>query len=123
MVSTNGRRLRFLAPLLSLLSLTSVCRGQNLPLDTSGVKPGPIAVESTAGSATIHWQDEDSKPWQAVFSLDPRQPLISSISVAGKEVIQRAQPFYRCETGKRRGGWDAFFDFPPGAPGGTRSFL
>jgi hypothetical protein len=87
------------------------------------VKPGAIRVDSTSGSVSIHWQDENSKPWAAVFSLEARQPLISSISAGGKNIIERAQPFYRCETGKRRGGWDAFFDFPPGAPGGTHSFL
>ena len=30
---------------------------------------------------------------------------------------------YRCTTGKRTGGWDAFFDFPPANPAGTRQFL
>ncbi len=80
-------------------------------------------MDASSTALTVHWQDERSRPWQAVFSLDSRQPLISSISVEGKKIIERAQPFYRCETGKRRGGWDAFFDFPPGAPEGTRAFL
>ncbi len=61
--------------------------------------------------------------WQAVFSLDSRRPLISQISTGGKAVIEAARPFYRLQTGKRRGGWDAFFDFPPSAPEGTRTFL
>lgn len=38
-------------------------------------------------------------------------------------MLSGARPFYRAETGKRRGGWDAFFDFPPSAPEGTRSFM
>ncbi len=37
--------------------------------------------------------------------------------------MEHVQPFYRAETGKRRGGWDAFFDFPPSHPDGTRSFF
>ena len=125
MNSRNGRRSQSLRiPLLgSLLAVASVGFGQTISLDLSEVKPGAITVNSTSGAVSIHWQDENSRPWEAVFSLEARQPLISSISIAGKSVIQRAQPFYRCETGKRRGGWDAFFDFPPGAPEGTRSFL
>jgi hypothetical protein len=97
--------------------------GQNLALDVSGVKPGAITVDSTPATVTVHWKDEIARPWDAVFSLDPRQPLIAAVSIEGRRVIERAQPFYRCETGKRRGGWDAFFDFPPAAPAGTRAFL
>ncbi|HEY3453810.1 MAG TPA: hypothetical protein VGK64_04350 [Bryobacteraceae bacterium] len=41
----------------------------------------------------------------------------------GNPVIEKTNPVYRCSTGKRRGGWDAFFDFPPSHPEGTRSFL
>jgi len=37
-------------------------------------------------------------------------------------VIDRARPFYQCTTGKRRGGWDQFFDLPPSHPEGRRSF-
>lgn len=61
--------------------------------------------------------------WSARFALDARKPLIASIGVGGKIVLSGGRPFYRVETGKRRGGWDAFFDFPPSAPEGTRSFL
>lgn len=35
-------------------------------------------------------------------------------------VIRSARPFYRGETGKRRGGWYAFFDDPTSHPEGTR---
>jgi hypothetical protein len=112
---------RDLSLLVTLLAPASFA--QHLSLDVSGVKPGAITVDSTPASMTVHWKDEDSRPWEAVFSLDPKQPLISAVSIEGRNVIERAQPFYRCETGKRRGGWDAFFDFPPGAPEGTRAFL
>ncbi len=37
-------------------------------------------------------------------------------------MIERARPYYQLTTGKRRGGWDAFFDFPPSHPDGTRTF-
>src|SRR5580658_7853832 len=105
---------------LSILAtlLVPASWAQTLSLDVSGVKAGPIAVDSTPATFAVHWKDEDSHAWEAVFSLDPKQPLLSAISIEGRKVIERAQPFYRCETGKRRGGWDQFFDFPPGAPEG-----
>jgi hypothetical protein len=112
------RNLSFLAALLASASLA-----QTLSLDVSGVKFGAIAVDSTPATVTVHWKDENSRAWEAVFSLDPKQPLLLAISIEGRKIIERAQPFYRCETGKRRGGWDQFFDFPPGAPEGTRAFL
>jgi hypothetical protein len=80
-------------------------------------------VQNVGGSVQIDWPDERGRTWTAQFSLDPRKPLISSIGVNGKIILSGGQPFYRAETGKRRGGWDAFFDFPPSAPEGTRSFL
>src|SRR5205823_1008144 len=62
------------------------------------------------------------RPWSAEFSLDPKAPLIRSIQVNGAAVIENARPFYQCTTGKRRGGWDEFFDLPPSHPDGTRSY-
>jgi hypothetical protein len=91
-------------------------------LDLSGLRPGPVSVDGTRESVTVQWQDESSRPWTAVFSLDPAQPLITAISVDGKPIVERARPLYWCETGKRRGGWDQFFDFPPSHPEGTRRF-
>src|SRR3979490_1579544 len=58
----------------------------------------------------------------AVFSLDPARRLITSIAAGGRKIIERARPMYDCSVGKRRGGFDQFFDFPPSHPDGTRSF-
>ncbi len=96
---------------------------QSILVDLSNLHSTPIAVSSSSTSLTVHWKDERSRSWQAIFALDPKQPLISAISIEGRTLIQRARPFYQCETGKRRGGWDAFFDFPPSAPEGTRAFI
>jgi len=49
--------------------------------------------------------------------------LITSISADGHNIVELARPFYRCTTGKRTGGWDAFFDLPPANPGGIRQFM
>lgn len=98
------------------------CWAASVPLDVSQVRPGPVAVEARAESVVVRWPDEASRTWQAEFSLDPTKPLVTSIAVNGKLVLERARPLYWCATGKRRGGWDAFFDFPPTHPDGTRSF-
>ena len=92
-----------------------------IPADLGGLRPGPVAARTAGDALTVEWQDETARPWSAVFSLRPGEPLISAISVAGKAVVERARPLYWCETGKRRGGFDEFFDFPPSHPEGTRS--
>jgi hypothetical protein len=93
-----------------------------VPLDVSRIRPGPVTVTSTAESATAHWSDEANRAWTAEFSLDPKAALITAIQVNGAVVVDHARPFLQCTTGKRRGGWDQFFDFPPSHPEGTRSF-
>ncbi|MFN7992309.1 MAG: hypothetical protein U0Q18_01825 [Bryobacteraceae bacterium] len=107
--------------LLGLLSLIPL-RAQMIPLDLTGVRPGPVTIEAAASAVTVHWQDEAQRNWTVVFSLDPKALLIASIGVNGASVIERARPFYQCTTGKRRGGWDAFFDLPLTHPDGARSF-
>lgn len=93
-----------------------------IPFDGSGVRPGPIHLETKSDSVAVSWADERSRTWTATFSLLPRQPLITAIAVKGRPVLERATPIYRCHTGKRRGGWDEFFDLPPSHPEGTREF-
>lgn len=94
-----------------------------VPLDLSGVRPGPVAVTREGDSAVVRWQDGEKHAWEAWFNLEPAQPLIASIRVDGKTVVQNAVPLYNCQTGKRRGGFDEFFDFPPSHPDGTRSYI
>jgi hypothetical protein len=88
----------------------------------SGIKSGSIAVASSHESLKITWSDASNHQWQAAFSLDSAKPLITAISVDGQNIVESARPYYRCTTGKRTGGWDAFFDFPPANPAGTRQF-
>ncbi len=92
----------------------------SVPLDLSGVRPGPITVARGDNSVTVTWPDETAGIWRATFSLDPAQPLVTSIGPDGEPVVRDARPFYRGETGKRRGGWYAFFDDPTSHPDGTR---
>jgi hypothetical protein len=110
--------------LISLAVLWSPALGSAaLSVDVSGVRPGPIAVTSSGDGVEVQWKDERSRSWTARFSSTAAVPTIASIAVEGRRIVEGAQPFYRAETGKRRGGWDAFFDFPPSHPDGTRAFF
>jgi hypothetical protein len=92
----------------------------SVPLDLSGVRPGPIAVARGEDAVVVTWPDETGRVWHATFSLDPAKPLVTSIGADGEPVVRDARPFYQGETGKRRGGWYAFFDDPTTHPDGTR---
>ena len=94
-----------------------------VPTDLSAVRPGPVSVEQAGETLVVTWPDGEDRPWQAIFSLDPAKPLIASISTQGREVIADARPYYQGETGKRRKGWNAFFDYPPEHPEGTRAAM
>jgi hypothetical protein len=91
--------------------------------DLSAVKPGPISVVTSNQTLSVIWSDAANHRWETVFSLDSTKSLITSISVDGRNIVAQAKPYYRCTTGKRSGGWDAFFDFPPANVAGTRQFL
>ncbi|MDQ6741071.1 MAG: hypothetical protein M3021_12130, partial [Actinomycetota bacterium] len=100
---------------------TAVCAA-TIPFHIVGSGSGAITVEAAPDSATVRWKDADARPCTAQFSLDPAGPLITFITVNGRTVVDRATPIYRASTGKRRGGFDQFFDLPPSHPEGTRSF-
>ena len=108
------------AVLVTLLASTSASIGAAVPIDLGDVRPGPVSVEAGEDSVTVAWPDESGRRWTAVFSLDPDRPLITRIAVGEVPVVSDARPLYRAETGKRRKGWNAFFDFPPSHPEGTR---
>src|SRR5262245_23835190 len=109
-------------PALIPAQTTGQAAAQVAPLDLSAVRPGPVAVERKENALLIRWPDERARQWTAEFSLDPARPLVTSIGVAGRTVLERARPLYWCTTGKRRGGWDEFFDRPWTHPDGFRTF-
>ncbi|HTF69066.1 MAG TPA: hypothetical protein VK638_40935 [Edaphobacter sp.] len=114
-----------LASLLFLFTCTraTVLHADPIAANISAVKQGPIEVSATESALTMRWTDASSQQWSAVFALDTKLPLITSIAVNGRNVVEKATPVYRCSTGTRTGGWDAFFDFPPARPQGTRNFI
>ena len=94
-----------------------------ISVDLSGVKPGRVRVSRTVDSLLVEWKDKVSRQWEARFSLNPAAPLITSISVGGQVVVDRADPIYRCVTGKRKGGWNNFFDDPADDPDGATRYV
>jgi hypothetical protein len=108
---------------LVLASLSAYVHGAPITSDLSAVNPGPISVVSDEAAIRVSWSDAANHRWQTVFSLDSTKALIAAISVDGRNIVEQARPYYRCTTGKRSGGWDAFFDFPPGNPAGIRQFM
>ena len=113
---------KFSIALLLLLVTHLVCAAP-ISADLSKLVPGPIAVSQSGPLLVVDWKDSAHRNWEARFSLDSTAPLITAISSDGKVIVEAAQPYFRCMTGKRTGGWDAFFDFPPGNSAGTRQFL
>ena len=105
---------------LVLMPVQTPAPAVSVPLDLTRVRPGPIGVVRDDNSVSLTWPDETARVWRATFSLDPAQPLITSIGPDGEPVVRSARPFYQGETGKRRGGWYAFFDDPTSHPEGTR---
>ena len=91
-----------------------------VPVDIEAYSEGPVRASVDGETLLVDWRDENASPWQARFSLDPKQRLIESISTGDSTVLAGARPFYQAETGKRRKGWNAFFDYPPAHPEGTR---
>ena len=108
--------------LSTLVAASMPCSAASVQVDLSDYRAGAVRVESADESLTVTWPDESSKTWKAVFSLDPDEPLITSVGLGGHTIVSAGRPFYRCETGKRRRGWNAFFDYPPSHPDGTRGF-
>ena len=114
-------KLRSAIPSLMLvLVIAGPVSGQAVPLDLEQTRPGPVTVTETDDAVIVAWPDETGRPWRATFSLDPGEPLLQSITQGETVVVSNARPFYRAETGTRRGGWNAFFDYPPSHPDGTQ---
>ena len=110
--------MRLIVLSFALLLLQSCARA----VDLSQVLPGPIRVTASGQAVTVEWPDESSRKWSAEFSIEPDKPLITAVRDDGAEFFASARPVYWAVTGKRRGGWDQFFDFPPSHPDGIRRF-
>lgn len=103
----------------AFLAAGAAMAGEPVPVDLDQFRPGPIAVQATADSVTVRWQDETGQAWSAEFNRDPAKALLGSLRAGDGLVLRDARPFYRVETGLRRKGWNAFFDYPPAHPRGA----
>lgn len=110
-----------LAVLLVVVDLS--LPGAVVPVDTAGYTAGPVTVEVQESRVVVRWSDGEGASWDATFRRAPEGPLIESVTSGGVPVLSDARPFYRLDTGWRRKGWDAFFDYPPDHPLGTASHL
>ena len=66
---------RAAAALVALILLPWPADGASVPIDLTGLRPGPIAVARGDDSVTVTWADEAARTWRATFSLDPAKPL------------------------------------------------
>jgi hypothetical protein len=106
--------------LLGALVMPGLSSAQGVAVDTSGVRPGPVSVTTDREAVTVSWPDESSRTWRAVFSLNPKQPLITSIATGSVAVLTEARAFYRGETGKRRQAAGMYFRRSDEPSGRTR---
>ncbi|HVW86924.1 MAG TPA: hypothetical protein VHB50_19695, partial [Bryobacteraceae bacterium] len=93
-----------------------------LPVDVSGIRPGPVRIQQASDALTLSWPDDRNRNWSIEFSTDGKGPVIRRITANGSSILENIQPVYFADTGVRRGGWDQFFDFPPSHPDGIRRF-
>ncbi len=101
--------------LLLLLSVPAAWAA--IEVDLSGYRPGgPLRVERRAETLHVDWSDEASRPWRAVFSLDPDAAPLRELAAGGQTILRDGRPVYSVTTGLRRGNWDAFFDHPGKRP-------
>jgi len=99
------------------------CFAAPVPFNATAVRSGPVTLTQAPDSVTVQWNDDRGRPWRAEFSLEPTRALITTIGLVGREpVLRDAAPFYDGDFGKRRGGWDEFFDQPAAADEGIRHF-
>ncbi len=109
--------------LFLVVLLTVALYAETVPIDIDDYQEGATAVRVEDSSLNVQWIDESGVAWQASFSRDASQPLITSVSGGDAVVLQSVRPFYRIETGIRRKGWNAFFDYPPMHEDGTQAFF
>ena len=92
-----------------------------MPVDLEAYRDGQATVTTDEDEVRVRWLDEADADWSLAFRRDPSKPLIASLDVGGQPVLRDGRPYYSVETGVRRKGWDAFFDYPPAHEQGTNA--
>ena len=109
--------------LLSLFALAVGTAAAAVPVDLEAYRDGQATVTTNDEEVRVRWRDEAELQWSLAFRRDPAKPLIASLDVGGEPVLRDGKPYYSVETGIRRKGWDAFFDYPPAHAQGTEAHM
>lgn len=109
--------------LLTLFALAVGTAAAAVPVDLEAYRDGPATVTTNDEEVRVRWRDEAELQWSLAFRRDPAKPLIASLDVGGEPVLRDGKPYYSVETGIRRKGWDAFFDYPPAHAQGTEAHM
>ena len=109
--------------LLSLFALAVGTAAAAVPVDLEAYRDGSATVATNDEEVRVNWRDEAELEWSLAFRRDPAKPLIASLEVGGEPVLRDGRPYYSVETGIRRKGWDAFFDYPPAHAQGTEAHM
>ena len=113
---------RSLVPGLVAISLVSMASAA-VPVDSTAYRSGAIVADVSDSDVKVTWRDEVDREWHATFSREPDTPLINSVSAGDRSILRDVRPYVTVETGVRRKGWNAFFDYPPEHPDGTSAFF
>ena len=107
--------------LAALLLAPLHARAASVPLDLSGVRAGADrrGPQRRRGDGDMAGRDGANLARDVLARSCAAAHYVHRARTA-QAVVRSARPFYRGETGKRRGGWDAFFDDPTSHPDGTR---
>lgn len=94
-----------------------------VPVDQSLYRESAVLRATSANDRlTIDWTGENDQPLRLALNLAVPEQLIAELTVAGRPLLRNAAPAYWIYTGKRRGGWDNFFDTPSMRPHEVREF-
>ncbi len=115
---------------ISLLNLTlwflftaSTYPQHVVPLDLSAFRESAgFRLIREGNLLTVTWLGENEVPLRLRLNLDDAEKLIAELSHGGpaspkrRVILEDAAPAYWVYIGKRRGGWDNFFDTPSSRP-------
>ncbi|MBA3439257.1 MAG: hypothetical protein H0T92_05245 [Pyrinomonadaceae bacterium] len=116
---------RIFPPALFLLVMFVPVRSQEVvPIDLSAYRESSdFRVTHNGNLLTVNWSGENKAALRLSFNLADAEKLIAELShaaspsSAGRKIILKdAAPAYWVYMGKRRGGWDNFFDRPSSRP-------
>ncbi len=100
---------------------TPICAAVRIDLSAYRVSPD-FQVATDGDTLIVNWLGENNVSWRMCLNLADPAKLIAelshTVSSASKRkvILKNAAPAFSVYTGKRRGGWDNFFDSPSSRP-------